>query len=140
MDYLLQIIAKNPTSPEVYYYNLGVAASQGNNEKAMGYYKKAIELKPDYADAYINIGAIIIEKANSIIEEMNKSLSNYKKYDKLQSQQFDIYREALPWYEKAYAIDDKNISVIQTLMALYEKLEMTDKLNKIKVVYTRLNQ
>jgi len=137
---LEEAIELNPTEPTL-YYNVGVMnMEQKNIPEAIKNFKKAIELKPDYSDAYNNIGAAIIEKAAPIIEEMNKSLTDFNKYDKLQKQQFDVYREALPYYEKAYSIDGKNISVVQTLMGLYENLEMTDKLDEIKAVYDELKQ
>lgn len=137
---LEEAIRLNPTEPTL-YYNVGVMnMDQKNIDEAIKNFEKAIELKPDYADAYNNIGAAIIEKAAPIIEEMNKSLADFKKYDKLQVQQFDIYRKALPYYEKAYELNPNSINVIQTLMGLYENLEMTDKLEKIRVVYEKVKQ
>lgn len=137
---LEEAISLNPTEPTL-YYNVGVMnMGQGNLDEAIKYFEKAVELDPNYADAYNNIGAAIIEKAAPIIEEMNKSLSDFDKYDKLQSQQFEIYKEALPYYEKAYEINSKSINIVQTLMGLYENLEMTDKLDEIKEVYEELKQ
>lgn len=137
---LEEAIRLNPTEPTL-YYNVGVMnMDQKNIGEAIKNFEKAIELKPDYADAYNNIGAAIIEKAAPIIDEMNKSLSDFKKYDKLQAQQFEIYKQALPYYEKAYSFSPKSINIVQTLMGLYENLEMTDKLEKIKVVYEELKQ
>ena len=97
-------------------------------------------LKPDYGDAYNNIGAAILSKTETIIEEMNKNLSDFNKYDKLQAKQFDVYREALPYYESAFKYDNQNIGVVQTLMGIYENLEMTDKLKEIRPVYEELKQ
>ncbi|UMB60642.1 tetratricopeptide repeat protein [Lutibacter sp. A80] len=135
---LEEAISLNPTEPTL-YYNVGVMnMGQGNLDEAISSFEKAVELKPDYADAYNNIGAAIIEKATPIIDEMNKNLSDFDKYDSLQKEQFEIYKKALPYYEKAYEINNENISVIQTLMGLYENLEMTDKLNEIKAVYDGL--
>lgn len=137
---LEEAIRLNPTEPTL-YYNVGVMnMDQQNIDEAIKYFKKAIELKPDYADAYNNIGAAIIEKTKPIIEEMNKSLSDFKKYDKLQAQQFEIYKEALPYYEKAYSYNKTNISTMQTLMGLYENLEMTDKLNEVRAVYDKIKE
>lgn len=137
---LEEAIRLNPTEPTL-YYNVGVMnMDQKNIDEAIKNFEKAIELKPDYADAYNNIGAAIIEKAAPIIDEMNKSLADFKKYDKLQAQQFDIYRKSLPYYEKAYELNPNSINVIQTLMGLYENLEMTDKLEKIRVVYEKVKQ
>lgn len=137
---LEEAIRLNPTEPTL-YYNVGVMnMDQKNIDEAIKNFEKAIELKPDYADAYNNIGAAIIEKAAPIIDEMNKSLADFKKYDKLQAQQFDIYRKALPYYEKAYELNPNSINVVQTLMGLYENLDMSAKLAEIKVVYEKLKQ
>ena len=137
---LEEAISLNPTEPTL-HYNVGVMnMGQGNLDEAIRFFEKAIELDPNYADAYNNIGAAIIEKAGPVIEEMNNNLSDFAKYDKLQAQQFEIYKEAIPYYEKAYGINGKNINIVQTLMGLYENLEMTDKLNDIKAVYEELKQ
>jgi tetratricopeptide (TPR) repeat protein len=137
---LEEAISLNPTEPTL-YYNVGVMnMDQKNIDEAIKNFEKAIELKPDYADAYNNIGAAIIEKAAPIIDQMNKSLADFKKYDKLQLQQFEIYKQALPYYEKAYALSPKSINIVQTLMGLYENLDMPAKLTEIKAVYETLKQ
>ncbi|WP_111709163.1 tetratricopeptide repeat protein [Lutibacter citreus] len=135
---LEEAISLNPTEPTL-YYNVGVMnMDQGNTEEAIKYFKKSIELNPTYADSYNNIGAAIIDKAAPIIEEMNKNLSDFAKYDKLQAEQFEIYKEALPYYEKAYELSSDNLNIVQTLMGLYENLDMQDKLSAIKEVYEKL--
>jgi len=137
---LEEAIDLNPTEPSL-YYNVGVMnMEQKNMDEAIKNFKKAIELKPDYADAYNNIGAAIIEKANVLIEEMNNNLSNFEKYDKLQAQQMEIYKEAVPYYESAYKYNNSSFSIVQTLMGLYENLEMTDKFNEIKAIYDGLKE
>ncbi len=128
-------IQMNPTEPTL-YYNVGVMnMNQNKIDEAIENFKKAIELKPDYADAYTNIGAAYVNQANPIIEEMNKSLSDFDKYDRLQAQQLELYKKALPYYEKAHELDKNNISTIQTLLGLYENLEMEDKAKALKAVY-----
>jgi tetratricopeptide (TPR) repeat protein len=137
---LEEAIEMNPTEPTL-YYNVGVMnMNQGKTDEAIANFKKAIELKPDYADAYNNIGAAIIDKTKPIIEEMNKSLSDFDKYDKLQAKQLAIYKEALPYYEKAYEYNKTNISTVQTLMGLYENLDMAEKSKELHAVYDKLKQ
>lgn len=117
-------------NPEDYilHYNIGVMKSEmGDIEGAIASYSKAVELKPDYADAYRNLGAAILDKAKPIVEEMNNSLSDFAKYDMLQAKQLDVYREALPYFEKTYELDSTNPDNIQVLVGIYEQLEMYDQ-------------
>lgn len=132
---LEEAVKINPSDPTL-FYNIGVMKMDLNdNEGAIESYKKAIKLKPDYAEAYNNIGAAILKKAEPIIEEMNQNLSNFDKYDALQAKQFDVYREALPYYEKAYEFDSSNISIVRTLLGIYENLEMSEKQKALQEVY-----
>jgi tetratricopeptide (TPR) repeat protein len=135
---LEEAVKINPSDPML-HYNIGVMKmEQKDNEGAIVSFNKAIELKPDYKDAYNNIGAAILAKAEPIVEEMNANLTDFDKYDILQAKQMKIYKEALPYYEKVYEMDGKNISVIQTLMGIYENLEMYDKSKELREIYKSL--
>jgi len=137
---LEEAVKIKPNDPNL-YYNLGVMnMDQKDIEEAIKNFEKAIELNPEMAAAYQNIGTAIIEKTLPLVEEMNKSLSDFDKYDRLIGEQKEIYKEALPYYEKAYELDNSNIGVVQTLLGLYENLEMTEKLEEIKVVYDSLRE
>ncbi len=129
-----EAITLDPNNTDL-YFNLGVVnANEGRTEEAKKYYEKAIELKPDYADAYMNLAVVVLDKDKAIVEEMNKNLSNNKKYDELALQQKEVYKEALPYLEKANSLD-QNINTVKTLMNIYEVLEMTDKADTFRELY-----
>ncbi len=135
---LEEAVKINP-SDYVLHYNIGVMKSDLKDyDGAIESYNKAIELKPDYADAYNNIGAAILGKTIPIVEEMNQNLNNFKKYDELQAKQLEFYKQAMPYYEKAFGIDKNNISVVQALMGIYNQLEMYDKAKEMKVIYEQI--
>lgn len=135
---LEEAIQMKPDEPTL-HYNVGVMnMEQGNIENAISFFKTAIELDPNYADAYNNIGAALIEKTKPIIEEMNNSLSDFDKYDKLQLKQLEIYKEALPYYEKAYELNPENVATVQTLLGLYTNLEMNEKYEALKAIYDEM--
>jgi len=114
--------SKDPKNPEL-QYNLGVIASESDHpEDAMGYYKKAIELDPNFINAYINSAALVLNKEQALIEEMN-GLGTSKKddlrYDELRQMRQDVYKDAIPYLEKALEIDPKNLSAAKTLHNIY---------------------
>ncbi len=135
-----EAIVKDPKNPSL-YFNLGVInQEQGNTEEALKYYEKAIELDPNYADAYNNLGALKLEKDKELVEEMNNNLSNFKKYDAIKEKQMALYKEVLPFYEKARALKkekDKaeDLNIVRTLMGIYENLEMDDKFKEMKAIW-----
>jgi tetratricopeptide (TPR) repeat protein len=134
LEGLKKAITIKPNDP-LLHYNVGVITmDQGFAQKAIAHFEKAIELKPDYSDAYNNIGAAIIEKTKPIVEEMNNNLSNFDKYDALLLKQKSVYREALPYYEKAREYKPQSEDILRTLASLYEILEMYDKQKEMRTL------
>ncbi len=130
-----EVLAADPTNPEL-YYNLGVSASSnGNNTKAIEYYKKALELKPDYPSAQINIASLILGQEKGIVDEMNglgMSKADTKKYDELSVKRNGLYSQALPYLELALASRGDNVELVRTLMNIYSQLSMDAKYNEMK--------
>jgi len=137
-EIMKEAIAKDPSNP-VIYFNLGVLSNEQKKPKeAIGYYEKAIELNPNYYDAYINLAGIKREKEKSIIDEMNKNISDFDKYDALKAKQAKLYKVILPLYEKAYSIKSDDIQVVQTLLGIYDNLGMDAKAKAMKAVYDKM--
>ncbi len=120
-----QIAASDPTNPEV-FYNLGVGyADVGENEKALGYLNKALEIKPDHDSALIKISLIKLGEEDTINEEMNKlgtSSADNKRYDALKQKKVDLYIEVAPILEKAAVLRPDDIGVLRTLMNMYTQM------------------
>ena len=130
-----EAIKKDPNNPSL-HFNVGVInQEQGRLEEAKANYEKAIELDPNYGDAYLNMGALVLEKDKELVEEMNKNLSNFKKYDEIKAKQLDLYKVALPYFEKAREVKKDNMDVVRTLMSMYENLEMDDKYKEMKALW-----
>ena len=133
-----EAVALDPNNASL-YFNLGViTGEQGDVEKAKDYYKKAIALDPNYTDAYINLGSALLEADKVLVEEMNKSLNDFKKYDEIKARQVDLYKEVIPVYEKAYELRPDDIDTIRTLMSLYENTGMDDKFAAMREKYDSL--
>ncbi|WP_109301275.1 tetratricopeptide repeat protein [Aquimarina sp. AU474] len=135
-----QIVANDPENPDL-LYNLGVSASRlGDNEQAMEYYKKTLELKEDYTAAQINIAALILGKEKGIVDEMNNlgtSSKDYKRYDSLKQQRQDLYKSTVPYLEGALKSDPDNVEAVRTLMNIFYQLDdpkAEEMKNKLKAL------
>ena len=128
-------IEMDPTNG-ILYYNLGVIyAEQGELELSKEKYQKAIELIPDYVDAYLNLVSIILEDEVAIVDEMN-SLGNSKKdnlrYDELKNDRENLYRECVPLLEELLKVSPENIDALNTLKNIYGVLGENEAFMQVK--------
>lgn len=130
-----QVVAQNPNDATL-YYNLGVSSAElGENDRAIEYYKKAIELDPSMSNARINIAFVILSQEAPIVEEMNSlgmSKADTKKYDELAEKRQQLYRDALPHLEKVIENDSDNVDAARTMMNIYYQLNQPEKAEKMK--------
>jgi len=135
---LLEIaIQKDPKNPEL-QYNLGVISTDTNDfEGAKKYYLRAIELKSDYINAYINLAALILGQEESILDEMNQlgsSAADDRKYEELKEKRNQLYLDAIPYLESAYGINPNNYQASKTLAYIYSAVGDTDKYKEFKAI------
>jgi len=134
MQEAIELDPENPTL----FFNLGVVnQNEKKTDKAISYYKKSIELDPNYGDAYMNLAVAILSREQAIVEEMNKNLSNFKKYDELEKKQKALYKEALPYLEKADELG-RSEDTVKSLLNIYDLLEMTAKADVLRPIYKEM--
>lgn len=119
-----EAITKDPNNA-VLYYNLGVIyGEQEEFEEAINYYKKSLELDPNYSAAYLNLVGLILEGESALVEQMNElatstKRSDYEKYDKLKAEREELYSSCLPYLEKLIEIDPQNLEALKTAKNIY---------------------
>jgi tetratricopeptide (TPR) repeat protein len=125
-----ELLEKDPNNADL-VYNLGVVSSQNKDKKnAEIYFLKAIELKPDYANAYYNIASLRLDEGQALLEEMNKlgmSAAENKKYDALKDKRTIVIKEAAVLLEKTISLDNKISDTKEVLLSVYKALEMKEK-------------
>ena len=134
-ELIKEVVAKKPNDP-ILFYNLGVVTAQaGKTADAEKFYKKSIELDPKNVNTYLNLAILKFANDKAIVDEMNKlgtTPKENKRYEELKKKKDGMYKDALPYLEKAYELAPDNADVSQTLMNVYNALDMTDKYQAMK--------
>lgn len=134
MPLLENAIAKNPDNAQLHNVMGVLYESQKQNDSAHEYYKKAVELDPTNAKHQYDFGRIIYIKAATISEgAANLSQAEYNKVH--DSQVAPLLKEALPYLEKAYSLDEGNNDYKQLLRRLYYDLNMGAELEQLERGY-----
>ena len=119
---------------------LALIYSQNNElEKAKLTYTEARKLAPNDEELkkgefqiYYNAGYALLADEEKIVNEINSSRDNAKKYDELVKKRKDMFAKALPDFEKAYSIDSTNESLKSILKMTYDIIGQPEKAKTIK--------
>src|SRR5690606_1293477 len=103
------------------HYYLGIAYSEMEElEKAEAAYRKAIEINPEYLDANINLGGLILNKGIDHFNKTNNASLPQAEYDAEIKKAYDIFDSALPFLEKAVELDGSSFLALTNLKKYYE--------------------
>ena len=129
---LEQAIQKDSTNANLYFILGKTYDDEGNDSTAEQYYLKATKVRPDFFEAYYNIGAIYVNKA---AEEQKKAndlpLDEVEQYNKIMAIANEELTQALPYLEKAHELNPQDQITFNALKEAYARLKMTDKLKEL---------
>lgn len=100
--------------------------------KGIEYYQKTVEVDPNYAEAYSNLGLIYCLQAQDFSEKTTTDV-NDPKYKEDQETLKTFYEKARPCYEKARALkpDQKDLW-LNGLYRVYYNLDMGPEFKEIE--------
>lgn len=131
---LKEQLAKNPNDA-TNWYNLGVmqAKNPATVNDALEAFKKAIELKPDFADAYQNLVYTTIGDDAKVVGEINALRKDKPdEASKLIDARRERFGKALPFAEGWYKVSPKSIDAVTTLKEIYMVTKNMDKVKEMK--------
>ncbi|WP_297513605.1 tetratricopeptide repeat protein [Flavobacterium sp.] len=130
-----EVLEKNPND-HILIYNLGVTSGNNNQfDEAEKYYRRVIEIKPDYVDAYVNLADMMLKPDQKLVDEMNKlgyTEKDQKRFEFLKVERQKLFNKVLPILESAYKLQPNNEGVINGLLTVYKFLERNDKVKELK--------
>ncbi len=150
---LSKAIEKDPNNP-IFHFNIGATfdelATKKHKEgkhdeaelyakKAIAAYKKAIELKPDFVDAYYNLGVFYNNESfelNSLINEIKDEAL----YAKEKARAKEYLNDAIPYLEKAHELEPKDVNSLKLLKSIYFNLEKDADYERVNNALKELGQ
>ncbi len=130
-----EAIAKDPSNP-VYFFSMGILEDNlKNTDAAIAAMEKAIQLNPEYAVAYFNLGRIVAEKYDALDgQASNMSTNEYNRYK--ETTLVPLLHQAAQAFEKAYELDPENQSgALRYLKNIYYVLNDETNLNRIESMF-----
>ena len=132
MAFADEMLAKDPNNAFNLYVKGYLYHNMEDYDNALEYYKKTIEVDPNYAEAYSNVGLIYCLKAQNFSTSATSDV-NDPKYKEDQATLKSFYEQAKPYYEKARELkpDQKDLWV-NGLYSVYYNLQMGAEFEEIE--------
>lgn len=128
------MIASDPGNPLFVYIKGLIPMRVENYDEAIVWFKKTLEIDPNYENAIVNLAASYMNKAH--LYNSQQTAMNIKDKAKIKKDQEILkgyFSEALPLYEKLRSIaPDKTNLWFTGLYNCYYNLEMTEKMKEIE--------
>jgi tetratricopeptide (TPR) repeat protein len=132
IEYLNTAIAQEPKNAQLYdvmgrVYESGLK-DYGNAET---FFVKALEIDPDYIEALSNLGRIYYNQGVNKLGEANM-ITDTKQYQEESAKAKDLFKKALPYFEKALNQKPEEREYMTALRGIYYNLNMNDEFNAIE--------
>ncbi len=102
--------------------------------KAISYYERVLEIEPEHFDALCCLGAIYYTKATDILKQTKVLGPPERSYDAEIKMIEMWFKKALPYFEKAHSINQKDETIIQYLITTYHKLGLFEQKKIAEIV------
>ena len=130
IDYLAQAIEREPEVAQYHLIKGNLDENQGNYEEALKDFDNALKYDPTLADAQAGKGRVYYNQAVKL-NEAAATISDTKEYKKALDEMNAVFRQSLPFFEKAHEMAPEDRSYLQTLKALYYRFGMNDKYEEV---------
>ena len=128
------------------------STADGDEEKAtenfnyaLEYFNKALAANPDFFDANYSIGQLYYNKAAALTQEMNELANDYSKegtakYDAAKEASDSMFDKALPYFQKAEGLNDKDMNTLIALKEIHARKNEFEKADEYKAKIEALSQ
>ncbi len=132
IEYLNTAISKDANNAQLYDV-MGRVYETGLKDyaKAEEYYKKALELNPEYIESISNLGRVYFNQGVNKQGEANM-INDAKQYQEELGKAKEFFKQAMPYFEKAHQMKPDEREYMIALRGIYYNLNMGDKFDAIE--------
>ena len=130
INYLDQAIAREPNVAQYHLIKGNLNENQKNYDAALADFDRALAIDPTVADAEAGKGRVYYNQAVKMNEDA-ALIADAKEYKKALEEMNAMFRQSMPFFEKAHELAPDNRDYMITLRGLYYRFDMTDKYNAI---------
>ncbi|MDR1222521.1 MAG: tetratricopeptide repeat protein [Tannerella sp.] len=139
IEYINTAIKNEPDNAQLYDVAGRVyESSLKDYVKAEEFFKKAVELDGENAEMQSNLGRVYFNQGVTQLDNAN-DIADVKKYNEEKEKAKDLFRKALPYFEKAYQLNPEASDNKMALRSIYYNLDMGDKYEEIDKVMNESN-
>jgi tetratricopeptide (TPR) repeat protein len=125
VQYLNTAIVQDPGNSDLYQALGSVFESEKNYGKAEENYLKSVELAPENPTALSNIGRVYYNQGVAKLAEANL-ISDATLYNQEKEVAKELFKKALPYFEKVYQISPDDRECMVALRGIYYNLDMKE--------------
>ena len=130
VDYLAQAIEREPNVAQYHHIKGNLDENLGNYDAALKDFDEALRCDPTLADAEAGKGRVYYNQAVKL-NEAAALISDNKEYKKALEEMNEVFRKALPYFEKAHEMDPTDRTYMQVLKGLYYRFHMDKEYDAI---------
>ena len=130
VDYLAKAIEREPDVAQYHHIKGNLDENLGNYDAALVDFDEALRCDPTLADAEAGKGRVYYNQAVKL-NEAAALISDNKEYKKALDEMNEVFRKALPHFEKAHEMDPEDRTYMQVLKGLYYRFHMDAEYNAI---------
>ena len=136
-------IEDNPSNVDLWFGRGRIFYALKDYDQSIESFKKVVELKPDLFEGNYYLGVFYTIKGDALNKEMNeKQYSSQAVYDADLKVVNDVYKDAVPWFEKAHQIKPDDVDTLEFLKSICFRLRdeagIMEKYNTYNALYKQV--
>ncbi|MDR3060874.1 MAG: tetratricopeptide repeat protein [Dysgonamonadaceae bacterium] len=128
--YLNEAIERKPNDSQLYDVLGRIYENKKETDKAIEYFRKSLEINPNYVEALGNMGRIYYNRGVEA-QAAASDIADNKLYNEAIVKVKDLFKQALPYFEKAHELKPEESDYMNALRSIYYTLGMGDQFEKI---------